>query len=841
MESINYKNVLCIGPSGNSEEAIACKNFIYDLLKRKVNVVWRPIKIDDSLDGDSELERAVAKTKNRLLSCSEIVLCCHPERWSDLISFFKVKEDKHIIGRPHLEGQSVNDEIIFLINNSKIKTLCLTNEKTYESIKEKILKDLFVENIAFNVEEKQIISISGDWYEKEYSPTGVFRWTGEKSIINIQDSYYESINISSINEFNSKTITFKIKKRGNQYEDFHTKTYSVGEIVDVTIPIVGIENVQIVSDYFCPCQQFLNNQDRRRLSLRIKEFYFTNAGNKFYQTIEGIKDEAEIFYSKWLDQELLVTQHDKYFNNVKCDKIESILNDVTVVLTCHGDRLEFGKKAYESIINAGIYNIVIVLSGDAADYINWANSLKGIHEVLIISETKDNNECWIEGLKLVRTYWSIIQHDDDLTTEKIKYELQYLNYKCAFGAWNGSVNDTDNNIRLENTVDIKLKRGIYNAALIKDLLTKYPLTISPIHGIFPTSELIKCLQEWQTKHSQNKEYYAKPTFVVGNDLFIWLYFCKNEQNLFYYTPERCTKCIAHPESSTEKDWSSDKNFVKIYDSIKNIYIKSPIKSGILLFLPNLSEGNLKCLENLFSYKHSKYNIPIVIFSDSALDIPSKFKCKFIQIPMHLQNFVDGIWTKSNKIGFWAFINAIQIAKTNDWDYFFYYEWDCKIGSDYWYDTLWQEHLSWQKKPILTGTPVFKYPNPAQSNILQGMTEYKTEYGKQCNVNMLIENNSPLCLYTNGALSFYDTEKMVEFYKTELNLEILDPCSHADKTGPWDLNLGIKIFKELRERSFERIGWLPSSYSGCTDLFYTQKQRDYMLQSGLKVVIHQNKY
>ena len=93
MESINYKNVLCIGPSGNSEEAIACKNFIYDLLKRKVNVVWRPIKIDNSLDGDSELERAVAKTKNRLLSCSEIVLCCHPERWSDLISFFKVKED----------------------------------------------------------------------------------------------------------------------------------------------------------------------------------------------------------------------------------------------------------------------------------------------------------------------------------------------------------------------------------------------------------------------------------------------------------------------------------------------------------------------------------------------------------------------------------------------------------------------------------------------------------------------------------------------------------------------------------------------------------------------------
>ena len=83
--------------------------------------------------------------------------------------------------------------------------------------------------------------------------------------------------------------------------------------------------------------------------------------------------------------------------------------------------------------------------------------------------------------------------------------------------------------------------------------------------------------------------------------------------------------------------------------------------------------------------------------------------------------------------------------------------------------------------------------------------------------------------------------MAEYYDLELNTIINDLSAYGDSAGPWDLNLGVKIFKELREQSFERVGWLPSSYSGCGDLFYTQKQRDYMINSGLKVVMHQNKY
>ena len=60
-------------------------------------------------------------------------------------------------------------------------------------------------------------------------------------------------------------------------------------------------------------------------------------------------------------------------------------------------------------------------------------------------------------------------------------------------------------------------------------------------------------------------------------------------------------------------------------------------------------------------------------------------------------------------------------------------------------------------------------------------------------------------------------------------------------NPWDIDIGYRIFKDIKEESFNKIGWLPSSYSGCTDIFYNKKQREKMLFSKKKVAIHQFKY
>jgi hypothetical protein len=106
--------------------------------------------------------------------------------------------------------------------------------------------------------------------------------------------------------------------------------------------------------------------------------------------------------------------------------------------------------------------------------------------------------------------------------------------------------------------------------------------------------------------------------------------------------------------------------------------------------------------------------------------------------------------------------------------------------------------------------------------------------------MNIEHVYPFSLYTNGALTFYNTKQTEKYFLTELNFQG-NPSDHMDTITSWDLEIGIRLFKDLKEKSFEKVGWLPSSYSGCGDYYYNQKQRDKMLTSGLKIVIHQYKY
>lgn len=283
----------------------------------------------------------------------------------------------------------------------------------------------------------------------------------------------------------------------------------------------------------------------------------------------------------------------------------------------------------------------------------------------------------------------------------------------------------------------------------------------------------------------------------------------------------------------------DKYFKFQYNST---YIKNKKNTGILLYIHGLNDSNMKCLDNLFDYKHSKYDIPIIIFSDSNLEVPKKYNCKFIKIP-NIPKMSNVNFSASNKYGTQAFLNGIDLAKELNYDYYFYYEWDCKIGKDYWYDILLEQHDSWPYESIMTGTPVIKCPlnSGGVGNFLQGMQEYVYNYSKKCGVSMVVEYVYPFALYTNGALTFYNTKKTEEFFINELKKCRNGDYSYIDRMQPWDLEFGIRLFKEYKEKSFEKVGWLESSYSGCGDLWYNQKQRQNMLDTGLKYVIHQHKY
>ena len=687
--------------------------------------------------------------------------------------------------------------------------------------------------------DSNVIFFDGGWYDVEKNDTNYFKWCGPMGNLIIRnDQKFDRMVITSKNQFTKKNIVVRTKTEQNStYETVSDKVYDIDDVISVDVPLNGVVAIKIHSDYYQPSEF---EGDVRKLSLCLSEFSFYKKNELYTQPIEMCRDfkrkENVIIKS-----DVLTVNTNEYYKHNSVDVNSHILDDVTVVLTCHGRRVNFGKTAYKSIIDSGIKNVVIIISGNDADYVNWGDELSFKHHVIIITEDLNNNQCWLKGVKAVTTKWSIILHDDDLMLPSIVNELQYLNDDYAFGIWDGQVVDYNtHSIIGDATVKLAGDRRIVSVKFVRELIDKYPLTISPIHGVFPTHKLIECLTNWETIHGSDKNYYIKPTFVVGNDLFIWLYFTQNVNDVCFVTPVKCTSCVAHNTSATVEDLTTNNRFINLYSSLKHTYIKRSLKNAILLYLPVLEPKHLKCLDNLRDFHLSKNNTDIIVYSDSNLEIPNKYGVKFIRTPS-IPKMTKSIWSVSDKYSYWAFIDGLKIARDMNLDYFFGYEWDCKVGKDYWYDTLWQEHLSWKKQPIVTGTPVFKHPFETCGNIYMGSLDYRYHYSKECKLHMVVEHVGPPCLYTNGALTFYDVKKTLKYFDSELNSKIINKSSHVDKTGPWDIQLGIRIVDDLKEKSFDHVGWLPSSYSGCGEYFYTQKQRDCMLTSGMKVVIHQNKY
>ena len=273
----------------------------------------------------------------------------------------------------------------------------------------------------------------------------------------------------------------------------------------------------------------------------------------------------------------------------------------------------------------------------------------------------------------------------------------------------------------------------------------------------------------------------------------------------------------------------------------SINIKKTLKSAILLYLPFFNEKINKSLENLFAYKATKSNIEIIIFSDSDERCFPKLGYRFFKIPNFPKMVGGGNMAAQDKYALMAFLYGLKIAEDLGLDRYFYYEWDCLIGADYWYDDLWQEFLDWPFEPYMSGTPVLKYLNKNCGNFIQNSMDYIYQYSKNTGVSMLVENVNPVCLYSNGALTFYNTEKMKLMFAPEVEQLLKYKYIFLEEIKPWDYESGIRLFREHKEESFKLVGWLKSSYSGCGDNYYNEKQRLHMLESKIKKVIHQYKH
>lgn len=632
----------------------------------------------------------------------------------------------------------------------------------------------------------------------------------------------KNIKITDCSLTQPKTITPKIKKINNN-------------LFVINIPLLKTRKIRIESPKFVVSPK---SKDPRDLGLMINEI---KVGNETLNLCE---------FSYFEQEDILSFQsNDSISNNLlyKEDILEKdiFINDkVTVILTCHGDRYLMAEEAYRSVKKAGFKNIIILLSDVTKKYHEWALSKN--EKIVISKNSLNNNQCWIKSLKESETLWSMILHDDDKYNENILEEISYIKESASFGLLNGSVISEKNKKLSSNSSQIHIsKRGFYNTALLKEAIDNHQLTISTIQGIFKTKNFIKALEEWEKTYGSQKKYYIKENFVVGNDLYLWTHHLNLSSNKFYFSPKENIYCVAHKKSSTIEDSKSLNVFPNIYKEIKSFEILQKKSTCIFIHLHAIDAKTIKTLDNFCAYKTSKNNLEIIILSCYDLIIPNRYKkyFKLVKINDDYQNCkinVGPCFGRSDMIGFWSFIKMIEIAKEKKIDYFFCYEWDCMIGEDYWFDKIWHECLSWDE-PTLVGSPVLKLSHKANHDFFYRIHDYKNHYSKSCEVEMVIENNGEFAFFVNGALAFYKTEDLYQIYKKEINLPSLNRSLNYFAPGPWDLDLGVKMLKKYKLETFNKIKWLNSAYSGCTDTYYSQNQRLSMLEEKKKSVIHQYKY
>jgi hypothetical protein len=811
--SYKDKSILYICQNGTSGYANAAKGYIYDYIGKKIPVKTQYFNCSDEVNENDRFHQYLNSNTSIDIDYNTIIVHSTPDIWTEVSKNTPNinLEGKLVIGRTVWEFEKLLPAWVDAINTSIVDIVSVPTEWNKQCfINSGVIKPVIVEphiyvdyphkNVGLTTLSKKSIVVSKDEnlsdsnFNKYYKFYCIGQMINRKGIIETIDAF--------CNTFTSKdkvvlfVKTFKLN-------------YSKEEQQKCLLEIVKITN----------------KYDHAPI-IYIKD-------NLNYDEIKSLHDIADCYVHLTKTEGFCLGAFDAFNNDKK------------VIITGYGGHTEYLGKDYDGLVDYKLNSLAIdesvffqfkldnTYTWAIADKKNAIDLLKSAH--LSYIKQKEIIQLNKEEIVSLSTGWYDLEN-----TPNGKFRWMSITGELIVS----SNNDYDNLIlkstNLFNKKEISISIRKKNDKEFESVFSKTYEVDDSILIKIP----IKDVEIIQIK----SDYFSPFDTGTSEDrrkLSIGLYeFVFERQNCLY---AQSIDKIKHVDEQLYTSIVENKivdtctnTLFNINDlTLKNIEINKPIKSGIILYLQNFEKQNKKCLDNLAEFKHSKHNIPIIIYSDSD-STPDNYPFKFIKIPK-IQKMESGMNNLSNKYSFWAFMEAIKIAKEFELDYFFCYEWDCKIGKDYWYDTLWQEHLNWTGEPTMTGTPVFKCPLNGSGNLLQGIQDYRYKYSKECKLYMVVEHTYPYSLYTNGALTFYNTKHTEFYFYKELYNDIKNKSDYMDTISPWDLEIGIRLFKDLKEKSFEKVGWLPSSYSGCGDYFYNQDQRNQMLESELKAVIHQYKY
>jgi glycosyltransferase involved in cell wall biosynthesis len=809
IQCMNQTDGVCyIYQSGVSGYANAAKGYIYDLLK-KVNVVTKPCEFDQTHVIESgEFEQTIKTLTNNNVVYKNIIVHSTPDMWDYLIDKTEVKiHNRNIIGRTVWEFDPLIPNWVNAINKSIVKIVSVPTEWNKQVFERSgVTKPIIVEphiNVTFPytkvdlkklIEDKGEVLYNGDFSQFDLQSSYKFYTIGQyitrKGISETIKAYCESFNQTDTVILFVKTFGFDYSEL--QKEDCRRKIKN----------IIGESNVPPI--------------------VFLKEMFT-------YDEIQSLHEQCDCYVQLTRSEGVGLGIFEAYNRGKK------------VIVTNHGGHVEFLPNNYEGLVDCELVPVKdsIFYNLDLDKTYLWA---------------KPSIKHAVEKIKIMADISSTVSHMTNNTPFPLIlnsgwYDLElYQNVHFRWMHLKSSIDVIDNNdydsvtLVFGNHVNRKTIKSyvVSSHDESKTLVSEKVCEIGEqcyirIPLVNTKQILIESDSYYCPYESGNSEDRRKLSIMMFKFEF------EKNNNHFIQSIESVThiKDNSHFQITFDSHVTTNTNAHFEYDSVILPNVSSRVTNGILLYLPNLIGKHAKTLDNLSQYKHSINDSKIVVYTDGSIDGFDKYPFEFIQIDP-LPIMYDGMMPVHYKYATWAFFEGIKIAKSKMWDYFFCYEWDCMIGKDYWYDTLWQEHLSWPYEPIMTGTPVFKCPLKGVGNLLQGSMDYRYKYSKDCGLYMNIEHVNPTALYTNGALTFYNTNNTAKYFQPELEF-YGDVSSYMNTITSWDLEIGIRLFKEYGEKSFEKVGWLPSSYSGCGDYYYNQTQRELMIDTGQKVVIHQYKY
>jgi len=193
----------------------------------------------------------------------------------------------------------------------------------------------------------------------------------------------------------------------------------------------------------------------------------------------------------------------------------------------------------------------------------------------------------------------------------------------------------------------------------------------------------------------------------------------------------------------------------------------------------------------------------------------------------------------------VFFTGLRLAANYQFTHVMIVEHDCRVSTPAWDETIWQEFLSKNPDAIMGGTMVFFNPcsfsRQAAERYELMVVETKPKRlmpFSTCGTSDLARKYNS-CIFPNGAFAIYRMDWLLKTFP-----EIIGTpeqyISLAMNLKTWDYAIGVRLWNEFKEDTYEKVVNLESVYSGYGNIMCSEEERRQWLEEGKIVGVHQIK-